>query len=121
MSLAHVGSNTNSSIRAGSLMHKLIVTASLLVAAPVMAGVNGAQGSYQDHVGLAVPEWHGVTPRVGISYSSSQQPGKLGVGWSLDSLAYLERMSPGGGAPTYDDNTDVWRFADGSELVACTK
>jgi len=60
---------------------------------------------------------------LGLSYNSSFK-GKgraetwLGVGWQLTGFSSIERVSVGGGTPTYDDNYDLFRL-DGMELMVC--
>ena len=47
--------------------------------------VNPAMGAMSHSVSIEAPEgWPGLTPQLGLSYSSSSGSGLLGIGWSMD-------------------------------------
>jgi RHS repeat-associated protein len=77
-----------------------------------------AFGAFTDAIPLEVPEFHGIAPELSLTYKSSGVNGWLGVGWTLEGLGLIERASPGKGAPSYDDGSDIFLF-DGEELVPC--
>ena len=64
-----------------------------------------------------MPQYHGLEPKLKLTYSSSGGNGWIGVGWGLNGLSFIERALPGGGAPNYDSN-DAY-FMDGMELIPC--
>jgi hypothetical protein len=69
-------------------------------------------------VPIAVPAYHGLEPKLKLSYSSAGGNGLAGVGWGLSGISYIERGLPGGGSPKYDAN-DAY-FLDGMELIPST-
>ena len=76
-------------------------------------------GAFRTDIAVAVPAFHGVTPDLGLSYSSSSGNGWVGVGWSMKGLSTISRVSPSGqGAPQWG-GTDVFTL-DGRPLVDCT-
>ncbi|MVO18483.1 FG-GAP-like repeat-containing protein [Parasedimentitalea huanghaiensis] len=85
-------------------------------------GMN-SDGSFRKRITFDIPAFRGLEPNLGLSYNSSFK-GKgspetwLGVGWQLNGFSTIERVSLGGGTPTYDDNYDLFRL-DGTELLAC--
>lgn len=80
------------------------------------ASVN-AKGAYQKAVTIQVPAFHGIQPRVVLTYDSTSGNGPVGFGWRLEADSRITRSSPGGGAPRYD-STDVF-WIDGVELGTC--
>lgn len=80
--------------------------------------VDPVSGAYGTSLSIEVPPFHGLEPKLGLSYSSGAGNGWLGVGWSLSGLSLIERASPGGGAPRWD-GTDIYQL-DGTDLIACT-
>ncbi len=90
-------------------------------AAPGAAGagvVNPAFGSYGDSIDIQVPDYYDLEPDIKLVYSSGNGNDIAGVGWGLNVDSYIERISPGGGAPTYTANDTF--VLDGSELLANT-
>ncbi|PCJ10559.1 MAG: hypothetical protein COB16_00685 [Rhodobacteraceae bacterium] len=83
----------------------------------------GSSGSMRYSVPFDIPSFRGLEPNLGLSYNSTFK-GKgraetwLGVGWQLTGFSSIERVSVGGGTPSYDDNYDVFRL-DGMELMIC--
>ncbi|KIC32362.1 hypothetical protein RA26_21690, partial [Leisingera sp. ANG-M7] len=80
-------------------------------------------GAFRYSLDFAIPEFRGLEPGLGLSYNSSfKGRGRaetwLGVGWQLKGFSSIERVSVGGGTPTYDDQHDLFRL-DGVELMAC--
>ncbi|HEY6175442.1 MAG TPA: FG-GAP-like repeat-containing protein [Kofleriaceae bacterium] len=79
--------------------------------------VNQFFGSAQSTIAIRTPGFHGIEPHLALAYNSSGGNGFVGVGWSLTGFGFIERVSPGRGAPTY---TSADRFLlDGNELIAC--
>ncbi len=74
-------------------------------------------GSFSTSVPIQVPGFHGIAPRLALTYNSSRGNGLAGVGWSLSGLSVIERASPGKGTPAYD-GSDIF-LLDGQELVPC--
>lgn len=81
-------------------------------------------GSYTQRVDVEVPKFHGREPKLSLVYDSGsgqlaggQNAGWLGVGWHLDGLSEIVRVSTRRGAPNFDSN-DTWTV-DGEELVLC--
>jgi hypothetical protein len=91
--------------------------AALALAVPVGAGdINLSMGSYSHMIPIEVPAFHGLEPKLALTYSSQTGNGFAGVGWSLSGFSSIEWGRTGeaqwGGAP------DKY-FLDGQELVAC--
>ena len=100
-------------------------------------------GSYRNSIPIEVPTFRGLEPHLSLSYDSSRgvrnlsnPGGLLGIGWSMDALSYIERMSgtdapalntdkqaSGHGVPAYGlTGMPADSFAlDGEELIACTQ
>lgn len=83
----------------------------------------GSDGAFRHRIDLNIPEYRGLEPNIGVVYSSSHTGrGKpevwLGTGWQISGLSSIERVSEGGGVPTYDDAYDIYRLDD-TELMAC--
>ncbi len=82
-----------------------------------------SNGAFGYSVGIEVPEYRGIAPQLSLNYSSTNkahgtEDNLLGIGWSLGGLSKIERVSPGGGSPYFDDTKDVFQL-DGTELLAC--
>jgi RHS repeat-associated protein len=75
-------------------------------------------GTFTTTYPISVPPFHGIEPHLALRYTSSEQTGQLGVGWTIDGLSQIERAAPRGGSPLYG-NSDVFQL-DGAELVHCT-
>ncbi|WP_322418008.1 RHS repeat-associated core domain-containing protein [Mesorhizobium huakuii] len=76
-------------------------------------------------IGIDVPAFHGIEPRIALNYNSSRKTklgglyqGWLGYAWGLDGFDVIERATPGYGMPAYDAN-DIY-LLDGQAMVACT-
>lgn len=74
-------------------------------------------GAYRQRVPIAVPQYHGIAPRLSLEYSSRGFNGLLGVGWSLQGTSTVLRGSSGRGTPSYTANDRF--YLDGMELVRC--
>jgi RHS repeat-associated protein len=74
-------------------------------------------GSARTAIPVAAPPFHGLEPKLALSYDSSAGNGLVGVGWSLTGFSFIERASRGHGAPSYG-GSDVF-LLDGDELVPC--
>jgi RHS repeat-associated protein len=96
-------------------------------------------GSYRKVIPIEVPAFRGLEPRLSLSYDSargvrniSSSGGLLGIGWQLDGLSVIERisgnaapaagtdkMASGHGVPAYGAN-DSFEL-DGEELISCSQ
>jgi len=70
--------------------------------------------------GYDVPLWSpkgpgGVTPRLRLTYATTQGNGTFGMGWSLSTPAIYRRSDRG--VPSFDDDQDTLLY-NGSEIVA---
>jgi hypothetical protein len=79
--------------------------------------ISESDGAFTTAYPIDVPAFHGIEPHLALRYTSSEEIGQLGVGWTIDGLSQIERSSPHFGSPLYG-NSDVWRL-DGTELVHC--
>jgi len=97
----------------------LVVLALLWLADAVAAHADvDPTGAFRTEVSITVPPFHGVTPGLGLSYSSSSGNGWIGVGWSLQGLSTIRRQSPSGvGLPQWS-GADSYSL-DGRALVDC--
>ncbi|WP_424831376.1 RHS repeat-associated core domain-containing protein [Ruegeria sp.] len=82
-----------------------------------------SDGSFRYSVPIEVPSFRGLEPNLNLRYVSSfnghgTPDAILGAGWKLSALSSIERVSYGGGIPTFDDNRDVFRL-DGQDLLLC--
>jgi RHS repeat-associated protein len=89
----------------------------LFAVSPAGAQEVGPTGSFQTSYPIEVPSYHGLEPDLGLTYNSSAGNGLVGVGWELSGFSYIQRASPGKGAPNYDES-DAF-FLDGMELIPC--
>src|SRR5262249_25612708 len=71
------------------------------------SAVGGSAGAHVTTIPINVPPFHGIEPRLALSYSSQAKNGQVGVGWVLDGIGFIERASPGRGSPRYDA-TDIY-------------
>jgi RHS repeat-associated protein len=76
-----------------------------------------SHGAYTRTIPIAVPPFHGIEPRLALSYNSQSGNGFVGVGWGLAGFSTIQRAGRGRGAPSYND-TDLF-FLDGMELIPC--
>lgn len=79
--------------------------------------VGGPAG--QTSLTIQVPAFHGIEPKLQLSYGPSAGNGWLGVGRSLSGLSQIVRTSPGRGPPDYG-NQDLY-YLDGVELMPCRR
>ncbi|MBK9034172.1 MAG: VCBS repeat-containing protein [Myxococcales bacterium] len=79
--------------------------------------VNPFFGTFQTEIQIEAPPFHGLEPRLSLSYASSSGNGLVGVGWSLEGFGAIERAGAKRGAPSYDAS-DVFLLG-GGELVPC--
>lgn len=96
-------------------------TAEAAAAIPGAAGegtVSPSSGAYAAHLDIDVPDYYDLEPQLSLVYNSSGDDGFVGMGWELGGGSFIERASPGGGAPRYDAS-DVFAL-DGSQLLPCT-
>ncbi|MCX7349449.1 MAG: hypothetical protein NTZ54_07955, partial [Alphaproteobacteria bacterium] len=125
-----------------------------VLAAPVLAEdeadskdpklpVEGRNGSFARVIPIDVPDFRGIGPRLRLVYDSSSgvrnlppTGGELGVGWSLQGVSAIQRVSgtpapatgqnkapSGRGAPAYGAAgfpTDSF-LLDGTELIPCSE
>jgi RHS repeat-associated protein len=81
-------------------------------------------GSYTTGISFEIPDFRDLSPKFGLRYSSASGPRAhewafTGLGWGLTGFSKIERVSLGGGIPTYIDGEDIFRL-DGEDLLACT-
>lgn len=50
-------------------------------------------GAYRETIPIVVPPYHGLEPKLSISYSSSAGDGMVGMGWNLGGLSELEEIN----------------------------
>ncbi|MCJ9755003.1 hypothetical protein MOV61_30165, partial [Neorhizobium sp. BETTINA12A] len=81
-------------------------------------------GFFTQKIGIDVPGFRGLEPKLALNYSSSRKTrlgglyqGWLGYAWGLDGFDVIERATPGYGYPFFDGN-DVY-LLNGEELVRC--
>ncbi len=68
---------------------------------------------------IEVPGFHGIEPRLALSYSSLSSNGFAGVGWALSGFSVIERTRNGRGTPRFTPS-DVY-VLDGQELLPCSQ
>jgi RHS repeat-associated protein len=85
---------------------------SAAVSAAGLGTVNLSTGGYSQVVPVQVPVFHGLEPKLALTYSSQGGNGFAGVGWRLSGFSTVEWVRTWGGAP------DKY-LLDGQELVAC--
>jgi RHS repeat-associated protein len=75
-------------------------------------------GAMTSSLPIVVPSFHGIEPKLALSYNSSAGNGLVGVGWDLDGFSVIERAGPGHGSPHYGKawDSDAY-YLDGEELV----
>jgi hypothetical protein len=84
----------------------------------VASGSVDAQGQFLAEIPIEVPPYHGLEPKLALTYHSTPANGWIGAGWSLSGgPSYIRRVSKGGGTPRLD-GSDVF-LLDGMELVPC--
>jgi RHS repeat-associated protein len=109
----------------------------------VKAPVRESNGSFVYQIDLDIPGFRGLGPNLGLSYSSASKEkdgskvgASFGIGWTLDGLSSIQRISgspiatagqdklpSGGGAPNFALTTlppDSFAL-DGQELVPCAE
>ncbi len=96
------------------------------VRAQHLGGVDPVAGAVTSSVQFDIPKYHGIEPGLGLKYNSNGISGLAPVGWQLEGLSAIQRVSPTGyGAPTYDSNVNMSLSSDkflldGMELVQCS-
>ena len=94
----------------------LAATAPLQAAEKNGYQVSGFAGSFSTGVSVAAPPFHGIEPRISLSYSSEGRNGFVGLGWSLNGFSQIAGRNEvaviPGGWPT-------GLFLDGQQIVAC--
>jgi RHS repeat-associated protein len=83
----------------------------------------GSDGAFSYSVDFDVPEFRNLVPKFGLRYNSNfkglgSSEVWLGVGWQLKGFSSIERVSVGGGTPSYSGGRDIYRL-DGVDLLAC--
>jgi RHS repeat-associated protein len=74
-------------------------------------------GAAGESVAIQVPPFHGIEPRLGLSYSSEARNGFAGMGWSLTGVSVIERVNPKYGYPQ-GDAYDTFQL-DGQPMALC--
>jgi hypothetical protein len=93
------------------------------LAGPTWAGEPNAQrvshfvGAAGESVSIQVPPFHGIEPKLGLSYSSEARNGFAGMGWSLTGVSMIERANGAYGFPQQNE-TDTF-LLDGQPMLKC--
>jgi RHS repeat-associated protein len=110
---------SNGFVRVGALLF----TSSVLAGPPLGAEekashqVSPFAGSLSYTIPIQVPPFHGIEPRLALTYSSEGRNGFVGVGWTLSGFSTIERVNSGRGAAFFDAS-DVY-LLDGQKLLPC--
>ncbi|MEP0951054.1 MAG: RHS repeat-associated core domain-containing protein [Paracoccaceae bacterium] len=72
---------------------------------------------------MDIPTYRGLEPGLGLNYNSSNtsrgsSADILGIGWQLNGLSRITRVSQGRGTPTFTNADDIYQL-DGQALLAC--
>ena len=89
----------------------------------VEIGEASRDGGFRYNYPLKMFEYRGLMPQIGIGYTSSRRKtysvdSVIAPGWRVTGLSRIERVSVGGGTPTWNDARDIFRL-DGADLMAC--
>ena len=78
-------------------------------------------GAYTQSVPIEVPPFHGLEPKLAVSYSSQGGNGFAGVGWSLSGFSVIEaKRSVSGAVESYSlDGQELWPCQVGSASPSC--
>lgn len=82
-------------------------------AEPNSQRVNHFMGAAGESIAIQAPPFHGIEPRLAISYSSEARNGFAGFGWSLGGVSVIERAN--GQWNTWEDSFTL----DGQTLLEC--
>ncbi len=74
-------------------------------------------GVFTQTIPIEVPAFHGVEPRLALSYLSAAKNGFPGVGWSVSGIGTIRATKNGRGVPAFA-GSDVY-LLNGMELVPC--
>lgn len=91
-----------------------------LLALTSTAAADGADvfyGSFNESIGIEVPAYHGVEPKLALNYNSGGGASIVGTGWEFSGFSMIERTNDRRGAPDYL-TTDIY-LLDGQELLSC--
>ncbi len=97
------------------------------VGAPTKANIADVAGSgnFSDSIPIEVPSFHGIEPKLALSYDSSRKTkrsglyqGWLGYGWGFSGFDVIERASQGNGIPSYGLSPEKYQL-NGEDLLAC--
>ncbi len=84
---------------------------------PASQVTEGNRGAFIDSTPIEVPPFHGIEPKLVITYNSQAPNRQLGVGRELSGFSVIELMSPKKGAPAY--TASDWANLDGATLQPC--
>ncbi|WP_162140733.1 FG-GAP-like repeat-containing protein [Arenimonas oryziterrae] len=78
-------------------------------------------GAFTSSIAFDAPAFHGIEPKLALTYSSSGANGFAGVGWDLQGFSTIERAAPRRGSPRFSlpSSSDIF-LLDGEELVVST-
>jgi len=79
--------------------------------------VNHFVGAVGESIPIQVPPFHGIEPRLSLSYSSEARNGFAGMGWNLTGVSLIERGNGLYGFPTNED-TQIFTL-DGQGVRPC--
>lgn len=112
------GANLELRRRSNALAIGLVALAAFASAGePNAQRVNHFVGAAGESIPIQVPPYHGIEPRLSLSYSSEARNGFAGMGWNLTGFSVIERVNGGWGLPRLDAS-DTFTL-DGQSLVEC--
>jgi RHS repeat-associated protein len=100
----------------GSISALLITLFLTLSPYAAHADVNSV-GAFVDAVQINVSPFHRLEPNLVLAYNSQRGKGTLGVGWKIEGLSEIRRLSSSKGSARFD--ADDRFFVDGNELIPC--
>jgi RHS repeat-associated protein len=98
------------------LLHAATPRAALAIETPG-SHVDQFSGSYTERVAFDIPAFHGIEPKLALSYNSAQKGGFADNGWGLEGFGVVERTGATHGVPRYE-SSDIF-VLNGVELMPC--
>jgi hypothetical protein len=90
---------SNGGVAPRALATGLVFAAFTAASAATAGEVILSTGAFSQLIPIEVPAFHGLEPKLALSYSSQGGNGLVGAGWSLGGIGTIEWSRPGGGAP----------------------
>ncbi|TQV74161.1 hypothetical protein FKG94_16255 [Exilibacterium tricleocarpae] len=75
-------------------------------------------GEFTTTIEIDIPKYQDLAPSIALEYESNNRNGQIGLGWQLAGFSTIMRLSPGRGAPRYND-TDIF-LLDRNEIIPCS-